>query len=104
MGVTDNDPDYTHYVYIVECSDGTYYTGYSTDVDRRVKQHNNGNGAKYTASRRPVELVYVEKYIDQSDAMSREYEIKQFSRRKKERLVDGDVNPPACAAERVVTP
>lgn len=77
----------THYVYVLECADGSLYTGYTTDVDRRVAKHNDGTGAKYTRSRRPVELVYVERYASRSAAMSREYEVKQFSRRRKERLV-----------------
>jgi putative endonuclease len=80
-----------HYVYVVECSDGTYYTGYTTDVDRRVAEHNDGEGAKYTRGRRPVELVHVEAFDEQSEAMQREYAIKQLRRAAKERLVrDGE--------------
>ncbi|WP_224448088.1 GIY-YIG nuclease family protein [Haloprofundus salilacus] len=81
-----------HYVYVVECADGSYYTGYTTDVRRRVAEHNAGDGAKYTRGRTPVELVHSESYSSKSAAMSREYEIKQLSRRQKERLVD--VRPP----------
>lgn len=77
-----------HYVYVVECADGTLYTGYTTDPDRRVAEHNAGDGAKYTRSRTPVVLRHTERYESKSAAMSREYEIKQFSRREKERLVD----------------
>ncbi|MFP4228603.1 MAG: GIY-YIG nuclease family protein [Salinivenus sp.] len=77
-----------HYVYIVECSDGTYYTGYTTDVERRVVEHNNGTGAKYTRGRQPVTLVHVEAYDTQSAAMQREHAIKQLRRRAKERLID----------------
>ena len=72
-----------HYVYIVECSDGSLYTGYTTDVERRVEEHNSGDGAKYTRGRTPVELVHSEEYETRSDAMSREYEIKQLSRSEK---------------------
>jgi putative endonuclease len=81
-----------HYVYVVECADGTYYTGYTTDVERRVAEHSAGDGAKYTrpTSRRPVELRHVERLETRSAAMSREYEIKQLGRGAKERLVDGD--------------
>lgn len=83
-----------HYVYVVECSDGTLYTGYTTDVDRRVEEHNAGEGAKYTRGRTPVSLVHVEKFDDRGGAMSREAEIKTLSREEKERLVgwsdDGD--------------
>ena len=77
-----------HYVYVLECSDGSYYTGYTTDVDRRVAEHDAGDGAKYTRGRTPVELVHVEEFESRSAAMQREYEIKQHSRREKERLVD----------------
>lgn len=76
-----------HYVYVVECRDGTYYTGYTTDVERRVEEHNQGTGAKYTKGRRPVELVHVESFGDQSSAMQREYAIKQSRRAEKEALI-----------------
>lgn len=77
----------SHAVYIVECADGTLYTGYTTDVERRVAEHNAGTGAKYTRGRGPVEVVYTETYDTKSDAMAREYEIKQYRRAKKERLI-----------------
>jgi len=76
-----------HYVYIVECSDGSLYTGYTTDVSRRVAEHNAGDGAKYTAGRTPVTLRYVEYRETRSEAQSREYEIKSLSRTEKESLV-----------------
>jgi len=76
-----------HYVYVLECDDGSLYTGYTTDPDRRIQEHNDGVGAKYTRGRTPVEMVHLEEYETQSEAMSREYEIKQFSRRKKDELV-----------------
>nr|WP_049933841.1 GIY-YIG nuclease family protein [Halarchaeum acidiphilum] len=79
-----------HHVYVLECADGTYYTGYTTDVERRVREHDAGEGAKYTRGRTPVELVHTESYASKSEAMSREYEIKQFSRARKERLVAGE--------------
>jgi len=75
-----------HHVYVLECSDGTYYTGYTTDVQRRVAEHDAGDGAKYTRGRTPVELVYTESFETQSAAMSREYEVKQLSRTEKEAL------------------
>ncbi|AZH23959.1 GIY-YIG nuclease family protein [Haloplanus aerogenes] len=77
-----------HYVYVLECSDGSYYTGYTTDVERRVAEHDAGEGAKYTRGRTPVELVHVEEYDTRSAAMSREHAIKSLSRRQKEGLVD----------------
>jgi len=76
-----------HYAYVLRCSDGTFYTGYTTDVERRVREHDAGEGAKYTRGRTPVELVHVEEFDTKSAAMSREYEIKQLSRARKERLV-----------------
>ena len=84
------DPDADHYVYVLECADGSLYTGYTTDVERRVAEHDAGEGAKYTRGRTPVELVHVESYDSRSAAMSREYEIKQFSRRKKAELAGLD--------------
>jgi putative endonuclease len=84
---TGVDSEASHYVYVVECDDGTYYTGYTTDVERRVAEHNDGTGAKYTRGRRPVELVHVESFDTQSAAMQREYAIKQLRRPAKEQLV-----------------
>lgn len=80
----------THYVYVLECADESLYTGYTTDLERRVAEHNSGDGAKYTRGRTPVELVYSERFDSKSAAMSREYEIKQRSRAEKERLVFED--------------
>jgi putative endonuclease len=88
---TSEDPGASggeHHVYVVKCSDGSYYTGYTTDVERRVAEHNAGDGAKYTRGRRPVTLVHVEAFDSQSRAMQREYAIKQLSRTAKERIVD----------------
>jgi putative endonuclease len=78
----------SHYVYVVECTDGSLYTGYTTDVERRLREHNAGNGAKYTRGRTPVSLAYTESFETQSSAMAREYTIKQLSRSEKERLID----------------
>ena len=83
-----------HWVYVVECVDGSFYTGYTTDVERRVRQHDRGEGAKYTRGRTPVELVHVEAFDSKSAAMSREYEVKQLSRADKERLVESDAGTP----------
>jgi putative endonuclease len=79
--------DGSHYVYVLECADGSFYTGYTTDVDRRVAEHDAGEGAKYTRGRTPVELRHTESFDSRSAAMSREHEIKTFSRSKKEQLV-----------------
>jgi len=78
----------TYYVYILMCADGTYYTGYTTDVERRLKAHNTGKGAKYTRSRRPCTLVYTEEYPTKQEAMRREYAIKQLTRKEKEDLMN----------------
>jgi putative endonuclease len=77
----------SHYVYVLRCADDTLYTGYTTDPERRVAEHDAGEGAKYTRGRTPVELVHVESYDDRGTALSREHEIKGFSRARKERLV-----------------
>lgn len=78
---------------MVRCSDDTLYTGYSDNVLRRVKTHNNGKGAKYTKCRLPVHLVYVESFSSKSKAMSREWYIKhKLSRKEKEALIRSSVN------------
>lgn len=75
------------YTYMVECSDGSFYTGWTNDLEKRIKAHNEKKGAKYTRSRTPVRLVYYEAFTEKQDAMRREYEIKQYSRREKEALI-----------------
>lgn len=77
-----------HYVYCLRCRDDTIYTGYTTDVERRVSEHDAGEGAKYTRGRTPVELCHVESYDTKSAALSREHAIKSLSRAEKERLID----------------
>jgi len=79
-------------VYIVRCADGTLYTGLARDPEARVNVHNSGKGAKYTRSRLPVSLVYVEECESLSAAMKRELQLKPLSRAKKETLIAG--NPP----------
>ena len=75
------------FVYVVRCADGTLYTGTTTDVARRVAQHNAGTASRYTRSRRPVVLVYQKRVADQSSALKREAAIKKLSREDKEALV-----------------
>ena len=75
------------FVYIVECADGTLYTGWAVDVDKRVAAHNAGRASRYTRSRRPVKLVYVEKRVSRAIAMKREAAIKKMPRAKKLRLI-----------------
>jgi putative endonuclease len=77
------------YCYILKCADGTFYTGWTTDPERRVAQHNKGVGAKYTSARRPVKLVYLEAHPNRTDAMKRELAIKKMKREQKSKLVEG---------------
>ncbi|MEJ5198775.1 MAG: GIY-YIG nuclease family protein [Anaerolineae bacterium] len=74
-------------VYIVRCADGTYYTGWTTDLARRIAQHNAGRGGAYTRQRRPVTLVYREEAADRAAALRRERAIKGYDRPTKERLI-----------------
>ena len=76
-----------HHVYVLRCSDDTLYTGYTTDVDRRVREHDEGVAAKYTRGRTPVELVHEETFETRSAAMSREAEIKAMTRDEKLGLI-----------------
>ena len=75
-----------NYTYIVRCSDGTLYTGWTNDLNKRIKAHNNGKGAKYTKPRLPVELVYAKEHATKEEAMKDEYRIKQLSRKRKQEL------------------
>lgn len=76
-----------HYAYILKCKDDTYYTGYTNDLQKRLKAHNEGKGAKYTRGRGPVELVYYEEFEEKVPAMHREWEIKHMTRTEKEKMV-----------------
>jgi len=77
------------FVYILQCSDKTLYTGVTTDLDRRVEEHNIGSkGAKYTAARRPVKMVYSEQLDSRSNAQQREHQIKSLTRQQKQQLID----------------
>ena len=76
-----------NYTYILLCSDGTYYCGWTNDLEKRINAHNNGTASKYTRVRRPVRLVYYESFETKQEAMSREYHIKQLKRKEKESLI-----------------
>ena len=78
----------TQYVYILRCADGTFYTGWTTDLTARVATHNAGKGAKYTKSRLPAELIYHEEYDDKREAQARERAIKKLTRAQKEALIN----------------
>lgn len=78
----------TNFVYIVKCSDNTLYTGWTTNLEKRIDTHNRGKGAKYTKARLPIELVYYEEYDNKSAALKREHAIKQMTRKEKENLIN----------------
>ena len=77
-----------NYTYIVKCSDKTFYTGWTNDLEKRIEMHNSGKGAKYTKARLPVELVYYEAFDTKEEAMSREWHIKRLSRSEKQKLIE----------------
>lgn len=81
-----------YYVYIVECKDGTLYTGYAKDVASRIEKHNLGTGAKYTRNRRPVRLKYKEPVDTISSALKREIQIKKLTRKEKMELIEGRIS------------
>ena len=76
-----------NYVYILKCADGTLYTGWTNDLEKRLRAHNEGRGAKYTRGRLPAELVYYEAFEERSEAMGREWAIKQLTREQKLQLI-----------------
>lgn len=79
------------YAYVVECSDGTLYTGWTTDLLKRIDVHNLGRGAKYTRVRLPVKLVASWSFESKNEAMRMEYQIKQLSKKKKEELIRNSI-------------
>lgn len=76
-----------NYTYLLRCSDGTLYCGWTNELEKRIQAHNDGKGAKYTRGRRPVQLVYYEEYETRQQAMSREAKIKRLSKIEKEKLI-----------------
>ena len=79
-----------NYTYIVRCKDHSLYVGWTNNLEKRMKAHNDGKGAKYTKPRRPVELVYYEVFSTKQEAMSREYHLKKLSHKEKEQLIKKD--------------
>lgn len=77
------DPKNKYYVYVLECSDSTLYTGYTNDVERRVAVHNSGKGAKYTKARVPVTCIFYQQFETKSEAMKAEYAFKKLTRKQK---------------------
>ena len=80
----------TAYAYILRCSDGSLYSGWTNDPQKRLKAHNNGTASKYTRSRRPVEMVHLEQFETKSEAMKREAAFKQLTREQKLALIERD--------------
>ncbi len=76
-----------HFFYLARCSDNSLYSGYTINIQEREKTHNLGKGAKYTAARRPVKIIYSEQFETQREAMQREYEVKKWTKAGKEQLV-----------------
>ena len=81
-----------NYVYILRCNDDSLYTGWTNNLEKRIKAHSDGKGAKYTRCRLPVELVYWEQYEEKSQALKREYAIKQLTRKQKQQLIGRSVH------------
>lgn len=77
----------TNYTYILKCADGTFYCGWTNNLEKRLAAHNAGTASKYTSPRRPVELIYTERFATKQEAMSREYRIKQLTRQQKMDLI-----------------
>ena len=78
-----------NYTYILQCSDGTYYTGWTNDLEKRVEAHNKGAGGKYTRARLPAHLVYYEEFETKQEAQSREFAVKKLTRKMKTELIAG---------------
>lgn len=78
------DNDNKHYFYVLRCKDDSFYGGYTNNLERRIKLHNDGKGAKYTRGRGPVELIYEQQFASKSEALKAEYKFKSWSRPKKE--------------------
>lgn len=95
-----------NFTYLVQCVDGSLYCGWTNDLEKRVKAHNVGHGAKYTRSRRPVHLVYYEAFATKQEAMRREWEIKQLSRAEKMELINENkkyAQPPVDSSGQALT-
>lgn len=86
------DSKASHLFYVLECKDGSYYAGYTNDLERRVRVHNEGKGAKYTRAKRPVRCIYHESFDTKREAMQAEYQFKQLKRSEKERYLNSAEN------------
>lgn len=90
-----------HYFYVLKCRDGSFYGGYTNNLVRRLKLHNEGKGAKYTRGRGPVELIFSKGFVDKSDALKAEYEFKQWTRKKKEEYLIREAGESYVAAKKL---
>lgn len=90
-----------HYFYVLTCADGSLYGGYTNNLERRIKLHNEGKGAKYTRGRGPVTLTFSKSYASKSEAMSAEYHFKQLSRRQKFEFIERETGDHNVAAEEL---
>ncbi|WP_453992568.1 GIY-YIG nuclease family protein [Bacillus nitroreducens] len=90
-----------HYFYVVECKDGSFYAGYTTDVEERLKKHNEGKGAKYTRGRGPISLLYAQEFDTKEEAMRVEYRFKRLKRSEKERLLEMESEERYVAAKKL---
>jgi putative endonuclease len=89
------------YMYILLCADGTYYTGSTKDLEKRLQEHKSGHGAEYTSGRLPVQLLYYEEYSKISDAFKREKQIQGWSRKKKQALMEQNIKELSKAAKKI---
>lgn len=92
------------FMYILECADKSYYTGSTKDLERRLKQHQNGEGAQYTKRKLPVKLVYYEEYNEITVAFYREKQIQGWSKKKKQALIEGKIEDLSGLAKKVFVP
>lgn len=90
-----------HYFYVLTCKDGSLYGGYTNNLERRIKLHNEGKGAKYTRGRGPVELTYCQEFADKGAALKAEYQFKQLTRRKKEEFLIRETGDLDVAAKKL---
>ncbi|WML50347.1 GIY-YIG nuclease family protein [Neobacillus sp. PS3-34] len=93
--------NHEHYFYVLTCRDGSYYGGYTNNLERRIKHHNDGKGAKYTRGRGPVRLTYFECFKDKGEALRAEYQFKRLSRQQKELFLMKETGGNDVAAEKL---
>lgn len=91
----------THYFYVLCCKDGSFYGGYTNNLERRIKQHNEGKGAKYTRGRSPVKLIFFKSYSTKSEALKAEYEFKSYSRKEKETFLKKELGESYVATKKL---